>query len=89
MRRGIHRGWEADQDKRPRRAWISDAPGSAGEWGTEAEYRAAGYSPNFDSLPVKIVQRIPVPDDFWDTMPEADKRYIDEYLENKLGKPKS
>jgi hypothetical protein len=83
MRIGIHRGYESDQDKTPRRAWVSEAPGKAGEWVTEAEYRAAGYSPEFDTLGVLIVRSIPVPDDLDDHMCEADKRFIDEWLEKK------
>jgi hypothetical protein len=83
MRIGVHRGYESDQDKRPRRAWVSEAPGEAGEWVTEAEYRAAGYSPEFDTLPVKIVRSVPVSDDLGDHMCEADKRFIDEWIEKK------
>jgi hypothetical protein len=84
MRIGIHRGYESDQNAIPRRAWISEAPGKGGEWVTETEYRAAGYSPEFDSLPMLIVQRapmrVPVPNDLDDRMCEADKRFIDEWI---------
>jgi hypothetical protein len=87
VRTGIHRGWESDQDKTPRRAWVSCDSGDEGEWVTEAEYRAAGYSPEFESLPVKVVQSMPVPDDLWDKMCEADKRFIDEWIEKNAQKP--
>jgi hypothetical protein len=81
MRRGIHRGYQSDQEK-PRRAWISEAPGNAGEWVTEAEYRAAGYSPEFDSLPMLVVRSVPV-SKLDDRMCEDDKRFIGEWIEKK------
>jgi hypothetical protein len=42
----------------PNLAWVSD--GTTGARMTEDEYRAQGYVPDFDSLPVQIVERVPV-----------------------------
>jgi hypothetical protein len=77
---GIHRGYESDQNEMPRRAWVSEAPGESGEWVTEAQYRAAGYAPEFDTLPVLIVRAVPVPDDLDEQMCEVDKRWIDAWF---------
>ncbi len=40
------------------RVWVSEGTGKDGEWMTEAEYRASGYLPEFESVPKLIVQRI-------------------------------
>jgi len=57
MRHGIHRGTLED-GKDAERAWVSEAPGEAGEWLTEAQYRASGLSPDYDSLMHLVVQRL-------------------------------
>jgi len=54
--KGIHR--KIGVSGAPNSAWISD--GTTGEFVNENEYRARGYAPEFDSLPILIVQRVPV-----------------------------
>ncbi len=56
MRRGIHR--RINDVEGARQAWVSEAPGEAGEWLAESEYRMKGYSPDFDNLPSLVVQRV-------------------------------
>jgi hypothetical protein len=60
-----------------RRAWVSEAPGEAGEWLSESDYRASGYTPDFDSLPVLIVQRIASVAISTDHLPEADREFFE------------
>ena len=76
VRRGIHRGYKSEANQEPRRAWVADAPGATGEWVSETEYRAAGYSPDFDSLPVRVVvasAAIPIE---IDDLPEVDREFV-------------
>ena len=42
---------------------------------TEAEYRAGGYSPEFESLPFQIFQRVTATDT---ELPEVDRVYLEE-----------
>jgi hypothetical protein len=56
MRKGIHRGYKDDPES-ARRAWVAEAPGEAGEWVSKSDDIAQGYSPDFESLPVKVVVR--------------------------------
>ena len=56
MRKGIHKGYQDDPES-ARRAWVAEAPGEAGEWVSKSDYIAQGYSPDFESLPVKVVVR--------------------------------
>ena len=82
MRKGIHRGYKKDQDQAPRRAWVADDPMKDGEWVSEVEYRAADYSPDFDSLPVLVVERLwEGPLDI-DAAPVSDKEK--EYIRQKV-----
>jgi len=76
MRKGIHRGYISDADKEPRRAWVSEAPGEIGEWLSEDEYRESGYSPNFESLPFKVVERVGTVPISADDLPEADRIFL-------------
>jgi hypothetical protein len=80
VRKGIHRGYKSNAEKEPRRAWVAEAPGEAGEWLSEAEYRTGGYSPDFDSLPVlvaEILGRGPVD---IDALPPDEREYLRDYL---------
>jgi len=82
VRRGIHRGFKSKADQQPRRAWVADAPGEAGEWLSEDEYRAGGYSPDFDSLPVLVVQHLgSVPLDV-DELPPGEREYVRRQLKD-------
>jgi hypothetical protein len=72
MVRGIHR--RIGSNGQPSTAWVSD--GDRGATVTEEEYRARGYEPSFDSLPILIVQRIPVTN--LDDLCDDDKQFIDQ-----------
>jgi len=54
----------------------------AGEWLSEVEYRAAGYMPDFDSLPVLVVRRLSSPRlvDI-DALPPDEQEELKNYLE--------
>jgi hypothetical protein len=80
MRRGIHRGYASDEKRGLRRVWVSDGPGKAGEWLSEVEYRARGYLPSFDSLPVKIVQRTKAVQVRVDDLPQADREFVSQWM---------
>jgi hypothetical protein len=83
MRKGIHRGYKSNADKEPKRAWVAEAPGGAGEWLSEAEYRAGGYSPDFDSLPVLITEILGHGPVDIDALPPEDREYVRKYLERQ------
>jgi hypothetical protein len=54
---------------------VSEGPSLEGEWLTEDEYRAVGYSPDFDSLPVIVVERLgSFPLDI-DSLPACDREF--------------
>ncbi|MBZ9868580.1 hypothetical protein LB515_24675 [Mesorhizobium sp. CA15] len=71
---GIHR--RIGTDGAPNSAWVSSE--GVGERISEDEYRARGYLPEFDYLPVLIVQRVPVTsaDD------DQDREIIEEWIKN-------
>ena len=83
MRKGIHRGLKLTADQEPNRAWVAEAAGGAGEWLSEAEYRAGGYSPDFDSLPVLVVKLVGSGPVDVDALPPEDREYVRQYLERK------
>jgi hypothetical protein len=81
VRKGIHRGYKSNIEKEPRRAWVAEAPGEAGEWLSEADYRAGGYSPDFDSLPMLVTEILwSGPIDI-DALPPDEREYVREFLE--------
>jgi hypothetical protein len=61
----------------PPSAWVAEGPDLSGERLSEVDYRARGYLPEFDLLPVRIVQRVPVSSH---ETPEADRSFIEESL---------
>ena len=81
MRKGIHRGFKSQVDKEPRRAWVAETTGDAGEWLLEADYRAGGYAPSFDSLPMLVAEAMSVGPANLDDLPEVDREFVREYLE--------
>ena len=83
MLKGIHRGYKSDANKEPRRAWVAEAPGAPGQWLSETEYRAAGYSPDFDSLPLVVTEVLCHGPADIDALPPEDREFVRKYLERK------
>jgi hypothetical protein len=81
MLKGIHRRTGSLQDQEPNRAWVSENAGDVGEWVTEDEYRARGYEPEFEKLPVVIVRRVPTTGS--EEPPEVDRLYLENYIREK------
>jgi hypothetical protein len=81
MRHGIHRGFKSSANKEPKRAWVADDQGKAGEWLSEADYRAAGHSPDFDNLPHLVVEILSAGLADMDDLPESDREFVRDYLE--------
>jgi len=83
MLRGIYRGPPPVDGSSPRLAFASDARDQIWAMG-EKSYRAMGYEPEFDTLPirddgpwVRVVQRIGTPIPIGDL---RDQESIEEYL---------
>jgi hypothetical protein len=70
-------------DGAPDSVRVSD--GQSGARMTEEQYRVGAHLPEFDSLPVLVVQRIPVTD--IDDPCEDDKRFIDEWSKKNAARP--
>ncbi|CAN7384777.1 hypothetical protein [Mesorhizobium sp. LjNodule214] len=76
---GIHRRLGAGGE--PNSAWISSE--GMGERVTEDEYRARGYSPEFESLPVLVVERTAVRElstDDLDQLEADDREMVEEWM---------
>jgi hypothetical protein len=81
MRKGIHRGYKLNADEEPKRAWVAEVAGGAGEWLSEAEYRAGGYSPDFDRLPVLVTEILGHGPVDVDALPPEEREYLRKYFE--------
>jgi hypothetical protein len=79
--KGIHR--RVGTGGEPNSAWVGD--GMTGARISEEEYRAGGYLPEFDSLPVLIVQRVPVT---WrdDELCNDDREFIEEMMKKNANR---